>query len=166
VVALWKSPGQQAREISLEPGAQGILLSASIARATRRSFDGRRPSDSGRQFSGISVQQVRAGRTGIGPQHPLPGSPSRPILAAEELTILATWAQAAAEALTFAPERIGAVAADARAGAPWRAELGIRQPSSPLQHRISSMFHAVCPAAAAIGRWPGGSRARQVAGTG
>ena len=42
VVALWKSPGQQTREISLEPGAQGILLSASIARATRRSFDGRR----------------------------------------------------------------------------------------------------------------------------
>jgi hypothetical protein len=156
VVALWKNPSQQTREISLEPGAQGILLSASIARATQRSFDGRRPSDSGKEFSGISVQQVRAVTTGTGPQHSLPSSPSRPILAAEELTILATWAQAAAEALTFAPERIEAVMADARAGAPWRAELGIRQPSSPLQHRISSMFHAVCPAAAENGDPPSG----------
>jgi hypothetical protein len=156
VVALWKSPGQQAREISLEPGAQGILLSASIARATRRSFDGRRPSDSGRQFSDVSVRQVRAASTGTGSQRSRPGSPSRPILAAEELTILAAWAQAAAEALTFAPERIGAVVADARAGAPWRAELGIRQPSWPLQHRISGMFHAVCPAAAASGDLPRG----------
>jgi hypothetical protein len=151
VVALWKSPGQQTREISLEPGAQGILLSASIARATRRSFDGRRPSDNGREFSGVSVQQVRAASTGTGSQRSLPGSPSRPILATDELTILATWAQAAAEARTFAPERIGAVVADARAGAPWRAELGIRPPSSPLQRSISSMFHAMYPAAAASG---------------
>jgi hypothetical protein len=151
VVALWKSPGQQTREISLEPGAQGILLSASIARTTRRSFDGRRPSDSGREFSGVSVQQVRAAGTGTGSQPSLPGSPSRLVLATEELTILATWAQAASEALTFAPERIGAVAADARAGAPWRAELGIRQPSSPLQRSISSMFRAMYPAAAASG---------------
>ena len=156
VVALWKSPGQQTREISLEPGAQGILLSASIARATRRSFDGRRPSDSGREFSGVSVQQVRAASTGSGSQRSLPGSPSRPILAAEELTILATWAQAAAEALTFAPERIEAVVADARAGAPWRAELGIRQPSPLLQHSISTMFHAVYPAATARNDLPRG----------
>jgi len=151
VVALWKSPGQPTREISLEPGAQGILLSASIARATRRSFDGRPPGDSGREFSGVSVQQVRAASPGTGSQRSRPGPPSRPILAAEELTILATWAQAAAEALTFAPERIEALAADARAGAPWRAELGIRQPSSALQHSLSSMFHAVCPAAGASG---------------
>ena len=58
VVALWKSPGQQTREISLEPGAQGILLSASIARATRRSFDGRPPE---RQRQRILRRQRPAG---------------------------------------------------------------------------------------------------------
>jgi hypothetical protein len=147
VVALWKSPGQQTREISLEPGAQGILLSASIARATRRSFDGRRPGDSGRQFSDISVQQVRAASTGTRSQHSPPGTPPRATLAPEELTILATWEQAAAEALAFAPERLAAVTADAQAGAPWRAELRIRQPSPPLQHNISGMFHTIYPAA-------------------
>jgi hypothetical protein len=143
VVALWKSPGQQTREISLEPGAQGILLSASIARATRRSFDGRWPSDSGRQFSDVSIQQVRAASTGARSQHSPAGAPPRATLAPEELTILASWEQAAAEALAFAPERLAAVTADAQAGAPWRAELRIRRPSPPLQHNISGIFHAV-----------------------
>jgi hypothetical protein len=153
VVALWKSPRQQTREISLEPGAQGILLSASIARATRRSFDGRRPSDSAMEFSGVSVQQVRAASTGTESQYSLTGS-SWPMLAAEELTILASWTQAAAEALTFAPERIRAVIADTRAGAPWRAELGIREPSLPLQHCISGTFRAVYQGAAASSDLP------------
>jgi hypothetical protein len=145
VVALWKSPGQQTREIPLEPGAQGILLSASITRATRRSFDGRRPGDNSSEFSAVSVHQVRASSTGTGSQRSLAGSPARPMLAAEELTILASWAQAAAEALTLAPERIAAVTADVQAGALWRAELRIREPSMPLQHSISGIFHAVYP---------------------
>ncbi len=148
VVALWKSPGQQTREISREPGAQGILLSASITPAIRRSFDGRPPSNSGKQFADIRVQQIRAASTGTRPR-PSRAASSRPVLAAEEFTILASWEQAAAEALTFAPECLGAVVADAQAGAPWRAELGIRQPSTPLQHSISGMFHAVQPGAAA-----------------
>jgi hypothetical protein len=148
VVALWKGPRQQTREISLQPGAQGILLSASTARATRRSFDGRRPGDSALEFSGVSVRQVRAASTGTGPPYSLAGS-SRPMLAAEELTILAAWTQAAAEALTFAPERIRAVIADTRAGAPWRAELGIREPSLPLQHSISGTLRAVYQGATA-----------------
>ena len=145
VVALWKSPGQQTREISLEPGAQGILLSASIVPATRRSFDGRPPGATGRQFSDVSIQQVRAASTGTRSQHSPPGTPPRATLAPEELTILASWEQAAAEALAFAPERLAAVTADAQAGAPWRAELRIRQPSPPLQHSISGIFHAVYP---------------------
>jgi hypothetical protein len=53
---------------------------------------------------------------------------------------------------TFAPERLGAVIADAQAGAPWRAELGIRQPSTPLEHTISGMFHAAYPDAAVTRR--------------
>jgi len=37
------------------------------------------------------------------------------------------------------------VTADAQAGALWRAELRIREPSMPLQHSISGIFHAVYP---------------------
>ena len=50
VVALWKGPGQETREIPLEPGAQGILLSANAARTAKRSYDGRRPLENGSEF--------------------------------------------------------------------------------------------------------------------
>jgi hypothetical protein len=87
------------------------------------------------------------------------GAPPWPTLAAEELTILASWTQAAAEALTFGPERIRAVIADTRAGAPWRAELGIREPSLPLQHSISGTFRAVYQGAAASSGLPSSTTA-------
>ena len=66
VVALWKGPGQQTREIPLDPGAQGILLSASAGHAVRRSFDGRRPGRDGSEFFDVSVHQIRASSTGTG----------------------------------------------------------------------------------------------------
>jgi hypothetical protein len=154
VVALWKGPGQRAREIPLQPGAQGILLSAITSRATRRSFDGRRPAENGSEFSDVTIHQVRAARTGTGPPQSPARSPSWPTLAADELTVLTSWAEAAAEALAFAPERIEAVTADAQAGAPWRAELRICEPSPPLSHAINDIFHAVRTAAATGGNPP------------
>ncbi len=54
VVALWKGPGQETREIPLERGAQGVLLSASAARAAKRSFDGRRPLENGSEFFSVT----------------------------------------------------------------------------------------------------------------
>ncbi len=45
IVALWKDPIRGTREIPLEPGAQGVLLTASADLTTRRSGDGRRPID-------------------------------------------------------------------------------------------------------------------------
>ena len=65
VVALWKGPGQATREIPLEPGAQGILLSANAARAAKRSFDGRRPLEDGSEFFSASVRQIRPSSTGL-----------------------------------------------------------------------------------------------------
>jgi hypothetical protein len=47
VIALWKDPGRGTREIPLEAGAQGVLLSANTGRAARRSFDGRQPGRGG-----------------------------------------------------------------------------------------------------------------------
>jgi hypothetical protein len=153
VIALWKGPGQATREIPLEPGAQGILLSANAARTARRSYDGRRPLDNGSQFCNVTIRQIRASSTGSG----LPDSharrssqaaPSRALLEADELTILTSWAEAAADALVFAPKRIEAVPAAAQAGASWRAGLRIPEPSPSLDHAISSMTRAVRSAAA------------------
>ena len=64
VVALWKAPGRGAREIPLEPGAQGVLLTACADRAIRRSADGRWPVDNATDYFDVAVYQVRApGRT-------------------------------------------------------------------------------------------------------
>jgi AAA ATPase domain len=153
VIALWKGPGQEALEIPLEPGAQGILLSADAVRTARRSYDGRRPLANGSQFCDVTIRQIRASTTGsvLPDSHARWSSqavPSRAVLEADELTILTSWAEAAADALVFAPKRIEALPAAAQAGASWRAGLRIPEPSSSLDHAISSMTRAVRSAAA------------------
>jgi hypothetical protein len=139
VVALWKGPGQQMREIPLHRGAHGILLSATVSPAVSRSFDGRRPGHDGREFSGVSVQQIRASGTGAQPARAPADRPPRPVLTADELTILTSWAEAMAEALALAPASIEALTADAEPGARWRDELGLCQPSPPLRLAINRM---------------------------
>jgi len=147
-VALWKGPGQQTREIPLEPGAHGIVLYASADLAARRSFDGRRPVENGSEFFDVSIHQVKASSTGSrSPARPA-CPPARPVLDADELTILTSWAEAAADALAFAPQRIEAVPADAQAGATWRAELRICEPSPSLNYAISGLARAVRTATA------------------
>jgi hypothetical protein len=47
VVALWRDRSGGVREIPLETGAQAVLLTVCIDRATRRSADGRWPVDNG-----------------------------------------------------------------------------------------------------------------------
>ena len=143
VVALWKNPGQGIREIPLEAGAQGILLSASTDRAMRRSADGRRPIANGSEFFNMSVHQVRAASAGSGLPHRAVRSSSPRAPDARDLTILSCWAEAVADALAFAPERLDPVQADAQAGASWRAELHIPEPSAELNQAISRMFREV-----------------------
>jgi hypothetical protein len=140
VVALWKNPGKGIREISLETGAQGVLLSASTDRAMRRTADGRWPVDNGSELFDISVYQVRAAKTGSGLAYQRTGSAAPPMLDTSELTILSCWAEAVADALAFAPEQLEAVRADALAGASWRAELDLPKPSAELNQAISRMF--------------------------
>lgn len=143
VIALWKDPGRGIREIPLEPGAQGVLISVSADRGTRRSSDGRRPVRNGSEFFDVSVYQVRASSTGSGAQTHRAATPTQPALEPEELTILTSWAEAHAEALTHAPERTQTVPAQARAGALWRTELGLAEPSPQLDQALNSIEHAV-----------------------
>jgi hypothetical protein len=147
VVALWKGPGQNVREIPLERGAHGILLSATVGPAVRRSFDGRRPGHDGSEFHGVSAHQIRASSTGTRPPRP-PVGPPRSMLTADELTILTSWAEAMAEALAFAPASVEALAAEAQPGARWRNELRICEPSPPLRYAVNRMAQTARTAAA------------------
>jgi hypothetical protein len=154
VVALWKGPGQDVREIPLDRGAHGILLSATAGPAVRRSFDGRRPGHDGSEFSGVRTQQIRASSTGTQPPHSPAGPSPRPMLTADELTILTSWAEAMAEALAFAPASIEALAADAQPGARWRDELRLCEPSPQLRHAIDRIAQTARTAVAAGGDPP------------
>ena len=74
VIALWKDPARGTREISLEPGAQGVLLTVCGARATRRSADGRWPVESGTHYFDVAVHQIRASDARSESPIPAPGA--------------------------------------------------------------------------------------------
>ena len=151
VIALWKDPARGTREISLEPGAQGVLLTVCGARATRRTADGRWPVESGTHYFDVAVHQIRAAHAGSQSATSPSGSLPPPAIDVDDLTILTGWAEALGEALAHAPTRAEAVLAAARPGAPWRAELGIAEPSARLSDAIDSMGRALSEATPADG---------------
>jgi len=103
VVGLWKDPVRGLREIPLEPGAQGVLLTLCGDRVTRRSADGRYPVDNVTEYFAVSVFQVRDGpaKSSLTDLQPTRLAPRA--LENDGLTILTGWAQALAEALLYDP---------------------------------------------------------------
>jgi hypothetical protein len=151
IVALLKDADHGFREIPLEPGAEAVLLTACGSRAIRRTADGRWPVDTGTHYFGAAVHQIRASDAGsnssaAGAEATLPR-----VLDVDDLTVLTGWAEAAAETLANAPERIPALVADARPGAAWRSELGIAEPSPQLGEAIESLNEKLQAAARASG---------------
>lgn len=139
VVALWKGPASGVREIPLESGADAILLTVCMDRATRRSADGRWPVVNGTYTYDVAVQQIRAGDAGSAPADSRPSTRAPHLLEGEELTVLTAWAEAVAEALAYAPERFTGLLSEAHAGASWRRELGLPEPSQRLGEAIDAM---------------------------
>jgi hypothetical protein len=154
VVALWKDPDRGLREIPLESGAQGILLTICAGRTSRRSIDGRWPIENSTHFFDLGVYQVRAASAGSGSPSSQPERPAPCVLEVEELTVLTSWAEAVAEILALDPERVEAALVDAGGGAPWRAALGVAEPSPRLSEAITVMGWTVRAATAAGGRRP------------
>jgi hypothetical protein len=150
-IALWKDPTTGVREIPLEPGAHAVLLTVSFDRATRYSADRRWPVDNSTFCHAVAVHQVRASDTGSGTRPAPPTAATVPLLGTEELTIVTAWAEGASEAAAYAPDRLGQLLAEARAGAPWRAELGLPDLSPRLAEAIESLISVVQPVAAPTG---------------
>jgi hypothetical protein len=152
VIALWKDPVRGMREIPLEPDAQGVLLTASADLTTRRSSDGRRPIDNCTEFFDVGVYQVRPAKVGSPARTAVHGTPRAGVLEPDELTVLTSWAEAIAEALAYAPERVEAVLADPEPGARWRVALGLPEPSTKLSRAVECLHQGVRAAVAAAGR--------------
>jgi hypothetical protein len=143
VIALWKDSARGLREIPLEPGAQGVLLSTCLDRTKRRSADRRTPVANATETFLGSVYQIRADGARAARRSPAPLAPAAPELDVDDLTVLTGWAEALAEMLAFAPERSQAVVAEARPDAPWRAVFGIAAPSRPVSQAIESLARTV-----------------------
>jgi hypothetical protein len=145
VIALWKDSSTGVREIPLEPGAHGVLLTVTMDRATRRSADGRagrsttaRPAATRPSISSGVERRLRTDPVTL--HHDDCAHSGN-----EELTILTGWAEGVSEAAAYAPERIDAVLADAHADATWRAELGLPQPSPRLATRWNHSAESFAP---------------------
>jgi hypothetical protein len=143
IIALWKDPARGIREIPLESGAHGVLLTVCMDRATRRSADGRWPVDNGTVCFDVAVHQLRAATKGSGSAPSRHATSTPYVLERDELTVLTAWAEAVAEAVTYAPECVAASLAEARSGASWRAALGLPEPSPQLGRAIDSMGRTV-----------------------
>jgi hypothetical protein len=143
VIGLWKDPTWGVREISLDPDAHGVLLTVCMDRATRYSADLRWPVDNSTSSSCVAVRQVRASSAGSGSPPSPSTTSSLPLLDLEQLTILTAWAEAVSEAVAYAPESIDELLAEAGAGATWRAELGLPEPSDRLADAIASLGRVV-----------------------
>ena len=143
VIGLWKDPATGVREMPLETGAHGVLLTICMDRATRRSADGRWPVDNATRCFDVAVHQITAASAGSQPAAPRTRSTTRSLLEADELTVLTAWAEAVAEVLAHAPERVEDLLAQARADVPWRDKLGLPQPSLRLTRAIDKMAAVV-----------------------
>jgi hypothetical protein len=154
VVSLWKDPVRGLREIPLDGDAQAVLIHIRVGRTTRHSADGRRPVADVADVRAEGVRQIRAVDRGDHTSVAMPGAPvdDEPVvpLAAVEVTILTGWAEAVAEALAASPDQLDAVLDDARAGAPWRRQLGVAEPSSDLASALDDLASAVISGAPTV----------------
>lgn len=153
VVGLWKDAVRGIREVPLEAGAHGILLTICGDRALRRTADSREPIANSIHYFDVAVHQIRAG-TAPSARPSRTDPPLPPALEVEELTVLTGWAQAVAETLAYAPERALGLIADARPGERWRAGLRIPEPSPQLSEAIAILDQIVRTGAKPSGATP------------
>jgi hypothetical protein len=142
VVAMWKDPTRGLREIGLESGAEAVLISVASTRSRRRVADGRMPVDNATGLVVAGVHPIVAARDAP----PAPGGDgvvSRAALDAADLTIVTAWSDAFAGAQEHSPHEVAGLLADARPGAPWRAGLGLPEPSAPLARALTAVAGAV-----------------------
>src|SRR5262249_42598840 len=132
LIALGKDPSRGVREIRLEPGAHGVVLTVCMSRATRRSADLRWPVDNGTISYNVGVHQVSAASQGTEFCRSQPAQPAARVIEADELTIVTAWAEGVAEVLAYAPDGAAKLLEEARSGATWRADLGLPEPSRQL----------------------------------
>jgi hypothetical protein len=147
VVSLWKDPVRGLREIPLDVDAHAVLIQIKVGRTTRHTADGRRPVANVADVRADGVRQIRALDQGDHTGLAMPEAPvdDEPVVSLEavELTILTCWAEAVAEALAASPDQLETILDDARAGAAWRRQFGVAEPSADLASALEELAFIV-----------------------
>ena len=150
VVSLWKDPVDGLQEIPLDAEAHAVLAHIQIGRTTRHTADGRPPVANTANVRAERVRQIRALDRG---DHNRVATPEVPVdresvasLEAVELTILTGWAEAIADALAASPDQLGTILDDSRAGARWRRQFGVAEPSADLASALEDLARMVASA--------------------
>ena len=132
-----------------------MLIHIQVDRTTRHSADGRPPVANTANVSAEGVRQIRALDRGdpTGPAMPENPADHEPALSLEaaELTILTCWAEAAAETLAASPDQLSTILDDARAGAAWRRQLGVGEPSADLASALEDLARMVVSGSPTVG---------------
>jgi len=134
-VALWKDNARGVHEIALEGGAQGILLALHRHPAIRRAADGRAPEQDMGDLRLAEVTQLRPAPRA----HPVTEPTPEPSLSPADYSVLTGWSEALAQAEHADPAAIDAALTDARAGARWRTQLRLPQPSGALADALQAL---------------------------
>lgn len=143
VIALWKDPDRGAREISVEPGAHGVVVTTVADRATRHTADGRSPSRDTTRLLDVAVHSVRgdaiAGAIDDAAAAASGADTSSWAIELDtiELSIWAGWTEAWSAAGTAEERAAVRAAADPAAG--WRAPLGLPAPSGALAAALARL---------------------------
>jgi hypothetical protein len=147
VVSLWKDPVRGLREIPLDVDAHAVLIHIQVGRTTRHSADGRPPVANTANVSAERVRQIPAAGLGdhTGVATPEASVDNEPVVSLEavELTILTCWAEAVAEAIRASTDQLNTILDDARAGASWRRQLGVAEPSADLASALEDLARTV-----------------------
>jgi hypothetical protein len=154
VISMWKDPSRGLREITLENGAQGVLVKTSQGPAPRYVADSRLPADDATDLYVTGIHQVRgdprrplaakaaeAGEATEDAAGPSDIEPNEPTLDTDELSVLFSWAEAVARAASGdeSERRVEHVLEQLRPGAVWRARMGLPEPPPRLEAALEAL---------------------------
>jgi hypothetical protein len=144
VVALWKDPSGELTEISLEDGADAVLLATNVTIGGARTADGRQHPGTIRTLCLASFQSLFANSAppctpnGAADRSRANEATGLRALDEREVTKATSWAEAVAEAVVFDPASLEPLLAAATA-TDWREPLGLPRPSRLFGHAIDAL---------------------------